>query len=256
MNATIVNTTDIWGYNATAASEVSEFPAWFQRLNVGVRVFEGLLAVMANTLTILAVFHYEFLRTNTNILICNLAAADLIGGLSPIFLLAHFNLQDNVQRWLVLCTIETTLNVMSSGLNIMAILWVSLDRFIYINFPLRYYSLVQSWHVWTAIGISWLWNVLQLTLATSFGVKANKNDLVCRSATLYVNQAVFGNIVNAYFACSTVIIFLLYGRIAFVAHKQARSIAPQMVRKHLETRECSSFLKHGGYRGYRAVELY
>ena len=216
--------------NATPTSDsYTGLPQAFQTLNVAVRLIEGFLAILGNTLTIVAIAKYEFLRSNTNMLICNLAISDLVGGLSPIFLLAQYICQTDVHVWVGLCATEQFVNMSSSGLNIITIAWISLDRFIYINFPLRYSAIVRRPQIIAAIIFSWVYICSLPVTTTALGVTPNEG-LVCRSQLLYVSRKLLAWFSYGVFISCTVCILFLYIQIAYVAFKQTRRIKSEQVR--------------------------
>ena len=210
-------------------SEISPgLPLVFQRFNLAVRLVEGTLAVLTNILTITAVIKYSFLRSNTNVLVSFLAFSDLLSGFGSIFLVFQYNLHSYPDMWLIMCAAEQLINMLGSASNVVIIMWISVDRFIYINFPLRYPLLVQRRHVMTAMGGSWFTLISLITLFTTLGVKGN-DAFICRAQLIYVYTSMFGIFSNVIFYGASCVTFLLYTQIAYVACKQGRKIRNEQV---------------------------
>ena len=80
--------------NLTPSITPMNKPYPFMGLYLGIRALWSILAIVGNALTIFVVVKFQNLQTNNNILICSLAAADILGGmLGPVYIFhqTHFN---------------------------------------------------------------------------------------------------------------------------------------------------------------------
>ena len=199
----------------------------FQMVHVIVRLLEGLLAILGNGATVLAIMKFEYLRTTTNFIICSLAVADILGGLNPLLLLLHSQLTTNFNVWVRLCLVEQSLSLMSSGMNVITIMLISFDRCIYIQYPLRYYSLVKSSQVIVMLVASWVFLIIQVVVLFQTGLKVWPG-MTCR-AHAFFDGLTYTILVNGQFLFYTIIIIVLYSRIACIAYKQAIAVGNEQV---------------------------
>ena len=113
------------------------------------------LICMANTLTLMALYKFKVLRTVTNCLVGSLSIMDLCGGLA--FLSAVVITSVNVHpdavlllmphTWVLICKIAMTLLCTTIGMSNFCILFIAIDRFIAILYPLRYETIMTQTRV-------------------------------------------------------------------------------------------------------------
>ena len=174
--------------NSSFSPATTTLPRSFQTVDLVVRIIEGLLAVITNGLTVYSVVKYEFLRSsNANILILNLALADFIGGFAPFILPIRFYSVYNPRQWLFFCIIEHSINMISSGLNLLLIIVISLDRVLYINFPLHYVSWIKRWHIWALLGFCWVYGVGTSLMLLTFGL-TDDHGFLCHTRAIVVPE--------------------------------------------------------------------
>ncbi len=90
--------------------------------------FKGLIAVLGNLITIIAVYKYEFLwEKSASRLVASLAFADLFGGLGPFCALTR-HLVSATSTLNALCFLNIFLNVLAAFGNVYNILLVTIDR--------------------------------------------------------------------------------------------------------------------------------
>ena len=179
------------------------------------RILFGLLAIGGNFLIILCVIQYRTLRTTTNLVIANLAAANFLNGCVTLW---------NGLMLLTSCsglspasvTVETIRRVVSLCVffgNNMAILLIAIERFLCLKLALRYNTIVTIQRA--AVSIVFIWICCG---ALCFGVFVkNFINLVCLVTSIFV--------------------VFLYSYIAFVAYKKSRNIVPQPQITHGRTAE-------------------
>ena len=98
--------------NDTATGQVLKY---FLMVNAGIRSVEGLLAIIGNGLTVMAIMRFEYLRSCTNYLVATLGIADMVGGVTALMLLGNYLIDMSDVTWRYACTVEQTLNYISSG---------------------------------------------------------------------------------------------------------------------------------------------
>ena len=122
--------------------------------------FIFLVIVIGNSLTIASIVRFRRLRTNTNILICSLSIADLYVGI--LTFVYHLSFTTNLVTEHMFVVIYSLLNIgyQSSVFHLAAI---SVERFVGVNKPLRYHSIITLGRIKMFIVGSW-------AVAASFGL--------------------------------------------------------------------------------------
>ena len=200
-------------------------PEGFTYFYIAVRVLEGLLAIISNSLTIGAVVTQQSLRIgNTNILIAFLAGFDLVSGFVPPFVLLkhiyHQRKYAHIWKWVYF--FDSLINTLSSNGNVTFIVLISLDRFIYISAPLRYVSLVTRSRMVGAICLDMIYCVTSVPIVLGYYFRFDKlipcvdEQGLPASVVLYALWVPFLG-----FTLTTVV---LYIGIACIAVRQARAV--------------------------------
>ena len=123
-----------------------------------IMILFGLAAIGGNSLIILCVIQYKSLRTNTNLLIANLAVVDFLNGCSWVICSAMTFSE---------CIKKPTFSLISDNTKVMitlspflannfAMLLIALERFICVHFALRYYSIITFHRTTFALSLTWL----------------------------------------------------------------------------------------------------
>lgn len=172
----------------------------------------GLAAIIGNVIVLITFFKNQTLRQPCYYLVASLSAIDLFVGIAvnPLYIVLT-----NVVSWQYreehLLQLESFF-AMSSSMIIMHNLCVmSIERYIAVIFPLRYYSVVTVKRSYIAIGIVWLFG---FTLNAFYFALGNE-DL----PKLWIICGVLTGLVPM------VIIFVCYGKILKTAREQSRRIA-------------------------------
>ena len=120
-------------------------------------VFGGLLAVVilcGNASVLTAVFKYDWLRCNTNYVISSMAVGDMMTGLLviPIFLYARGS---SYKIPHVLCKVIISIDSTFSMLTLLHIMLLNIERYISIQHPLRYVTLVTGRRTVISLVVIW-----------------------------------------------------------------------------------------------------
>ncbi len=129
------------------------------------RYIAGILAVVANTATVFAVIKFENLRTPTNFCIVSLAVADVLSGFVP-FINTIARMIDISPIKATLCLVKDLFSRLSNNGNLFSILWITLERSVYLMYPMKYIAFVNNIRVTTGLLITWF----SLTAVTLFSL--------------------------------------------------------------------------------------
>ena len=235
-NYTLGNETEDWSNfsaswdNSTVVLLPTKLPKGLREMDISIRIIQSMLALFGNTLTLATVIRYDFLQTTTNLLICGLATADIVGGIAPIFMLARQLARSFFPMWQVFCIGETSLSLLSSFLNVMFTTLVSIDRYLYIAFPFRYPVIVTKRMILGALASVWIVQIGQVIIMTSPGPKFPKN-LRCHTRFVFTHPNT--SIVAQWeFVICTILTFIMYGMISCIACKQIRMVHGTQVSTH------------------------
>ena len=110
----------------------------------------SILAIVGNSLIILAVFKFDDLRTTTNLLIASLAVFDCASGciaypiLVGVFSVSYKD-ETPSAAWYTACKVGEFFKVTVSFGNLLSILLIGIDRWMCLEFPIRYRVMMSKW---------------------------------------------------------------------------------------------------------------
>ena len=177
-----------------------------------------------NVLTLVAIARFRFLRGATIRLIAGLASADLIAGILPVFLTLNIVFESG-PVWRITCFVGEAISLFSCSANIMTILWIGVDRYIYIAHPLRYHSIVTPKRVLRLLLFTWIYVLLNVLLTFSLGNRLH-DGVPCRY-TIFLTPPMFLGVFCTQWIIYTCLIVTTYVKIARLARRQSRSIQRQ-----------------------------
>ena len=183
------------------------------------------LIIFGNTLTIVAISKFYFLRSVSNLFTVSLAAADLL--IATVLPLSSFlRYTDLITNQKIPCWCSTIVTVASQCASLLTLLAMAIDRYIAVVYPLRYETLMTSRRAYIMIAIVWTYSILLPGLSVPItGIWPVDFCAVVNLVSPKVYQTLYtGTIIGA-----IVPIILVYMRIFYVARKQARSIGIQPV---------------------------
>ena len=201
------------------------------------RVIWSVLGIIGNGLTIVAVAKFHSLESSTNYLVASLAVADLIQALLTPGVILHHVLV-NQPSFVPICLVEKTFSAVGIRGNFINTLWIAIDRFLYIAYPLRYPLWLTKTKTFTLIGLTWCYLLIETPLLAYYQNVIEAGS-ICK-ISLIVTRVVYNRyIVPQCFVCIFVTLSC-YIAIGTIAHKQSVAIAAS--RQPFETLE-SSVLK-------------
>ena len=199
-------------------------PQWFNWLYFTLRLIQGFISLSANLLTIVVILKFpELRRSCTNYFVASLAIADAFSGLLTFIQIGTIYIfHPHTDSWISACNFELFINLSSLFGNLYGMLSITVDRFIYIQWPLNYYSIVTPARSLSVLFCIWAFIILQVLLSLVFGSKLTYG-IPCRYSivlvsTLYTVQ------INVQFYAITVTIVMIYILIGLLVNKLARQV--------------------------------
>ena len=178
-----------------------------------VRIIFGLTAICGNLLIVICVFKYKVLRTPTNLVIANLAAADLWNGSMMVALpLINFIICAGYSEKLPWDThkgIKPRFVLLGFVMNNLAIFFIALERFICIKLALRYNSIITFSRILFTAVLTWICGAIFIFSLILFNLALRRMIIYCFYVIINVGTLTF---------CIYVVI---------VAYKKSRDVAPQ-----------------------------
>ncbi|XP_071106598.1 adenosine receptor A3-like [Haliotis cracherodii] len=122
-----------------------------------VQLLLSVVIIGGNVLTILAVKRTPRLHTVPNIYVVSLAFADLIVGIVlPLYAVKMFpGMEDLYNHNKYLCLSHPVVLIVSAGCSMVSMVQISVDRLIYIVYPLRYEYIATARRARIVIGTTW-----------------------------------------------------------------------------------------------------
>ena len=194
----------------------------FMAVYFGFRILWSVLTIFGNVLTIVAVVRSDTLHNNTSYLICSLAVADLIGGsLTPMVIVHH--MFSNSAYFIPLCLIEKSLSLLSTSNSVLNIMWIAIDRYVYIAHPLHYPLWVTSTKTFIVIGFTWFLTAAEIGVVVMAGQNL-KIGMTCKFA-VFLSNFVYNSIIMPQIFLYSLITVGFYTAICRIANKQHKAIA-------------------------------
>ena len=170
----------------------------------------------------MAVLTFNSLQSSTNYLVASLAVADFLQGLlTPFIILQH--VYADQPSFVPLCLVEKTFGMIAMRANFINILWIAVDRFCYIAFPLRYPLWITDMKTFILIGFTWCYLVIETSLIVYFSNVLKLGGL-CK-VILVVSKPIY----NLYLAPQAFTFFGIslacYVAIGRIAYKHGKQIA-------------------------------
>ena len=189
-------------------------------------VFQSWLAMLFNSLTLICLMRYSYLRSPANFLVGNIAICDLLHGVAVGILMPASMFAKNWNS--LLCVSRWILGYLSSNVELMCFSLLAIQRHSSLLYRLNKGKNWTKRKVCGLITICWVVNLVYHTV-----LAANVNfpeQSVCKP-NLFV-PGYNAKIRTALFCLTLAVNGLFYGHIAFIAYKSQRQVAAQQ--SHIE----------------------
>ena len=174
------------------------------------------VCIFGNTLVIVSIAKFRYLRSTTNVFVVLLACYDLSLGLIAIFE------QFVILRGVFHDEMDTTLCKTLAGLtfaigmgDMLSVMYMAVDRYIYIKYPLKYPNIVTYKRVVIAVIFSIVYIPLS-KIPTVLYTRSLDKDTVCNIISLFDSVFTLYLLLPEIGVISTVLV-VLYLKIAFIA---------------------------------------
>ena len=197
--------------------------------NIVVNVIIVILCTFGNSLVIISLKKFEWLRVATNYFVAFLAFYDFCNGLptSSFFAATSFlsSPTENITiQYDVICKVNVYIAAFSGYGNLLSVIIITVDRYIFINWPLRYHELVtiRKALVVSTVGFIFTNLVSVMALYDQQAVEpCNTIQMIRYDVAIFV--------VIPTFILAVILVIILYGKIAWLTYKAKKSVANQMV---------------------------
>ena len=202
---------------------------WWQRMEVwdivnsAVLLLSSLLSIFGNSLVLVSVKKFHWLRLPTHYSIACLAVWDICNGF-PLFVSVttteSLENSNNTTGYEVSCKLQSFLAIFCTLGEGLCILVIAVDRLIFLNWPLRYYNMVTDHRMKVAMAccpaVAFVISVLSIA--------ESRNKMAPRPCLLLDAVGRLNMIVNIAIGVSMLIaLIVLYLKISFIAREARRT---------------------------------
>ena len=191
--------------------------------NIVVALFTVPTGVFGNSLVFLSVKRFEWLKTPTNCFVALLAFYDFCNGL-PTFIFYLFMLDQSKEHGInrhgyeICCKAYVFITAFCGLGNLLSVMVVTVDRYIYINWPLRYPTLVTNGRATVVAIVSFILGLIGSSLAV-LGRTVQKPCNTIQIMHPFV--IIYGGLPT--FLLAIILVAVLYGKIAILAFRTRTS---------------------------------
>ena len=197
-------------------------------INIIANVVTIILCTFGNSLVIISLKKFEWLRVANNYFVGLLALYDFCSGLTISSLMAVKSFLDArndtiTVQYEVICKMYVHMAMFSGYGNLLCVIIITVDRYIYINWPLRYNGLVTDRKALMVSAICFIITILVLAM-TFYGQGVVKPCAALQMARFdVIVYVVIPTILLAF-----LLVIILYGQIAWLAYKAKKPLTNQM----------------------------
>ena len=145
-----------------------------------IAVFFVIIAVSGNCLVLIAIYRFRRLRTISNFIILNLSITDLLFSLTASPTIIYMWSRQHVKESNGLCIFIGVEAVFLSGVSIYTLVFVSIERFLATNYPLKHRSAFTKKTVKIGFLVIWIFSaaLCSATIITGRGLFILKNFII------------------------------------------------------------------------------
>ena len=195
----------------------------FQIVDTIIQLCKALMSAFGNSLVVISVIKFEWLRTSTNYFVALLAFFDFWGGIPLNISLQVTAIIDSVDEKMtssfeISCKIYALIMAFSACGDLLAILVITIDRHLYINYPLRYHTIVTNTRALAVSALCFVFAGIVSLTSTEW----SKVRRPCISQNI-IDVEVMTYLMVPLLLYTLLLVVVVYGRIAYVAWKAKKS---------------------------------
>lgn len=192
-------------------------------------VFRSLIAfvcIMGNTLTIWTILKTPRLQLPPYSLILCLACVDLNSAAESALQigLVITDIRYNWQSFRIICLLKETIDLFNIGANITCILFISIDRFISLISPMRYYDIMTMRKYRNMLAVSMIYIFVVAVTIIFREENLTQKSKICSHS--YFLSAKASLILIVHVAIPSAVITIMYISIACIAYRKSKEMLP------------------------------
>ena len=191
-------------------------------IDIVIQTLEAVPCVIGNTLVIVAVCKYEYLQTRTNMFVLALATSDLIVGLIviPSTFAVNSTYETGLENssysvWKNACLTSRFFQHMGAMGDILSILAITVERYIFINYPFKYDDILSK-KTAVIISVTTIIVAICLSIMAAFGSGRFEYGMTCTMFNV-LSPIVTYALWMPLFGIVTIIVIVFYSKIAYLA---------------------------------------
>ena len=191
-------------------------------IDIVIQTLEAVPCVIGNTLVIVVVCKYEYLQTRTNMFVLALAMSDLIVGLIvvPSTFAVNSTYETGLKNssysvWKNACLTSRFFQHMGAMGDILSILAITAERYIFINYPFKYDGILSK-KTAVIISVATIILAICLSIMATFGSGRFEYGMTCTMFNV-LSPIVTYALWMPLFGIVTVIVIVFYSKIAYLA---------------------------------------
>lgn len=229
------NSTTYWPLNTTGFGQnssdvvVNTLPQFMDIVTVISRVIQSVLAMTFNSLTVAVIVLFRDLYSPQIIIFFSLAVADIIGGVSGFLVFTYTIFELPFPIWYTFCVLDRWLAVLSGGLNVSFVIYIAVDRWIYITFPLQYHNYVTVKTAKVTCLVIFFVILIKSVVLQLYGLIKDPNmPRECLSGLILTDNGTRQLYTVSTFMIMTLVTVCLYTRITCIAKGQFEKMMEQV----------------------------
>ncbi len=193
-----------------------------------IKTLSAIPSIVGNSLVIHSVRKFHYLQSITYMFITSLALADLIIGISNVLdstleVIVTYSHNQTFAGYGVVCKCMMLIVISGGGADCIGITGITMERFIYINFPMNYPYILSSGRTIAIIVSMWSFMVLANLIGIILSNKSIGPGTMCQHDTVFdMKMNTFVWMPGILVAITSV--FVLYAKIAQVACKASKEV--------------------------------
>ena len=199
-------------------------------------IIQAFLSLFGSSLILTAIARFHYLKNTTNIFVASLAVSDLIIGPLMTCVYEPTNILQGLSSdvstysvWRSLCVCGLAVAFLGGGLEVVSLFGIALERYIYIQHPMKYSTLMSARKAVFAVIFLWIFAFSLMLPAVLLNVKLEPGDWCLTGSVLDTNY--YWKFVVPCFIVVSFMIITMYSKIALTAKAKNKTGVHQLFQK-------------------------